>query len=192
MSGCSLILWGKTEAGDAVYCPNAVVANSSTTTGCDDGSEPFTIPNGNIVTNKAAFENASCAVDPINPELGAPPAGATKLKDFAGNNNNTNTSNNKNTSCSANGNSNENSNSGGGSGASRGTAIGAGVGVPLGTIALAGVGWALFERKKRYQLLNSPQQPLMMMMPSDPAATPKSELPGFNQVAQELEGDRFK
>jgi hypothetical protein len=189
MSGCSLILYGKTEAGNAVYCPNAIVANSSTTTGCDDGSEPFTIPNGNIVTNKAAFENASCAVDPINPQLGAPPAGATKLKDSAGNNNN---NNNNNTSCSASGNSNENSNSGSGASSSRGTAIGAGVGVPLGTIALAGVGWALFERKKRNQLLNSPQQPLMMMMPSDPAATPKSELPGFNQAPQELEGDRLK
>lgn len=177
MSGCSLLLYGKTEAGNAVYCPNAIVANSSTTTGCDDGSEPFTIPNGNIVTNKAAFENASCAVDPINPQLGAPPAGATKLKDSAGNNN---------TSCSA----NDNSNSGSGASSSRGTAIGAGVGVPLGTIALAGIGWALFERKKRYQLLNSPQQPLMM--PLDPAATPKSELPGFNQAPQELEGDRFK
>jgi len=37
----------------------------------------------------------------------------------------------------------------------RDVAIGAGVGVPLGVLLLTALGWALFERKKRYALLNS-------------------------------------
>lgn len=35
-------------------------------------------------------------------------------------------------------------------------AIGAGVGVPLGVLFLTALGWALYERKRRYALLNSP------------------------------------
>lgn len=37
----------------------------------------------------------------------------------------------------------------------RDVAIGAGVGVPLGVLFLTALGWALFERRKRYALLNS-------------------------------------
>ena len=51
-------------------------------------------------------------------------------------------------------------------------AIGAGVGVPLGVLFLTAFGWALYERKKRYSLLNSPAvasaQPVQPMQPVQP------------------------
>ncbi|KAI9932612.1 hypothetical protein ASPWEDRAFT_33497 [Aspergillus wentii DTO 134E9] len=55
-----------------------------------------------------------------------------------------------------------NSSSGADSGSSRSSsnnnvAIGAGVGVPLGVLAITAITWALWERRKRYLLLNSPQ-----------------------------------
>ncbi|ODM23749.1 hypothetical protein SI65_01338 [Aspergillus cristatus] len=37
----------------------------------------------------------------------------------------------------------------------RDVAIGAGVGVPLGVLLLTALGWALFERKRRYAMMNS-------------------------------------
>lgn len=87
-----------------------------------------------------------------------------------------------------------NSNSTSDSSGNKDAAIGAGVGVPLGVIALAAVGWALAERRKRYALINSPQ-PMMMPIPQSdgqmqkPSGYGVQELDAY-QSPQELPGKR--
>lgn len=65
--------------------------------------------------------------------------------------------------------------------------IGAGVGVPLGVLAFAALGWAIFERRKHYQLVNSLSQPVM----HSEEQKINLEMPD-NQVPYELEGDRTR
>lgn len=128
--------------------------------------------------NKAALAGASCARDLVNPTRGATASQPANTGSASATSTSTSVP-----TCTS-------DKSNGGS-SSRDTAIGAGVGVPLGVIACAAIGWALFERKKRYHLINSPPPPPVMMMQPEMGSAPKSELSAFNQAPQELEAERY-
>lgn len=152
---------------------------NSTGLGCSDGVEPFAAEPASIVTNKAALQGASCAVDPLNPKMGATQAATATHSSLPTATNGS--------SCNATSGSSDN-------GSSKNAAIGAGVGVPLGVIALATIGWALAERRKRYQLINSPPpQPMVVqqVMPTAPQEMATTQ-PGSSQGLQELEGGGYK
>ena len=171
-SGCSLVLYSyDPDSGGSLYCPNSIVGDSSGANGvgCAEGLNPISVPDGNVIINKGLLENASCAVNTLNPTA---PAAAITASSTS-----TNSSLPRCTS--------DNSKDSGSS--SRDAAIGAGVGVPLGVLALASVGWALFERKKRYHPLSSVSQPIVHIQQDHKA---NLELPDTNQIPHELEGDR--
>ncbi|RJE24081.1 hypothetical protein PHISCL_03570 [Aspergillus sclerotialis] len=176
--GCALPFWG-TINGEAAYCPDSIVPNA-TGVGCSDGTEPFTVGPASIITNKAALEGASCAVDPLNPKIGATQAAtATHTSSFPTATNGTGSS------CNSDSGSSDNSNS-------KNAAIGAGVGVPLGVISLATIGWALAERKKRYQLINSPPPQPMVVQQVMPQTQPQEMATTQPGGVQELEGAGYK
>ncbi|PKY05909.1 hypothetical protein P168DRAFT_280776 [Aspergillus campestris IBT 28561] len=130
--GCSIVLYNNRD-GVSTYCPNSIVANSSHSIGCAGEAEPFTIKQGDIITDRGVLSRASCAIDTIDPTAAATPlpsptpTGAGQCKESS----------------------------------STHVAIGAGVGVPLGVIAILGLCWGLYERRKRYQLLGSAQGDMM-------------------------------
>ncbi|RJE21873.1 hypothetical protein PHISCL_05791 [Aspergillus sclerotialis] len=169
-SGCSLVLYNYDADKDkALYCPNSIVGDplGPDGIGCADGQDPFSVPSGNVILNRGLLENASCAVDTLNPT--APAAAITHSPNAA------NTSVPR---CA----SDNSRDSGSGT---RNVAIGAGVGVPLGVLALSAVGWAIFERRKRHQLVKSLAQPVIQTE----VQKTNLELPD-NQIPHELEGDR--
>lgn len=71
-------------------------------------------------------------------------------------------------------------------------AIGAGVGVPLGVLFLTALGWALYERRRRYSLLNSPAvastQPVQPIQPVQPVQSEYGH-PGYGKsvTSQEMQ-----
>ncbi|KAI9929543.1 hypothetical protein ASPWEDRAFT_172801 [Aspergillus wentii DTO 134E9] len=188
-SACSIVLLENTKQAGVWYCCNSIVANSSSSVGCFNDQAAFQLPDGDVVMDKALMASASCAADTISPTGGnsiavssstsTSSASESTTSSSSGSSSNTNTcdstsadsaTSNTNTTCNA----NDKNNS------SRDVAIGVGVGVPLGVLACTGLAWALFERKKRYSLLNSPQamvaaaQPYPMAPP--PMAKPPQEL----------------
>ncbi|KAL6229771.1 hypothetical protein BDW75DRAFT_224469 [Aspergillus navahoensis] len=155
-TGCSIVLYSNVE-GNALYCPNSIVANSSNSIGCANSQEPFRVPLGNIVPNKAALANTSCSAEPT----------MATTKEAASS---TGTPSSSPPSCPTNSASDAKTNiSDQGSGDSKTLAVGVGVGVSLGVVSLISLIWGVYERRKRQQLLNS--MPLVMPMNSDPYAS---------------------
>lgn len=154
--GCSIVLYDNRD-GVATYCPNSIVANSSTSIGCANEVEPITIKQGDIITDRGVLSKASCAKDTIDPTAAATPvssptpSAAAQCKESSSTN----------------------------------VAIGAGVGVPLGVIAILGLCWGLYERRKRYQLLSSPQGAMAQGQHYDmvPATTPSFATGGVTPVS---------
>lgn len=177
--GCALPFYGTID-GEALYCPDSIVPNA-TGLGCADGTEPFSVRPASIITNKAALSGAYCAVDPINPKIDATQAATATQSAFP------TATNNSMSSCSPD--SEENS-------SSEKVAIGAGVGVPLGVVSLITIAWALFERKKRYQMINSPPPQPVVMQQAIPQTTPQelADTPrlGGSCGIQELEAESRK
>ncbi|EEQ27438.1 conserved hypothetical protein [Microsporum canis CBS 113480] len=169
-SGCSIVLYSFLK-GTALYCANSIVSNSSDSITCAGNTEPFLINDGDVITNKALLERASCSVPRLNPTA----------------------SNSDGTHASATSVPVEHETSG-----ASNVAIGAGVGVPLGLLAIGAIGWALYERKKRYRLINSyssqstetqlpPIQPQTQPMAAQPYEMPPTSKPThFTTAPQEL------
>ncbi|KAL6234974.1 hypothetical protein BDW75DRAFT_230672 [Aspergillus navahoensis] len=145
MNACSIVLYSNVE-GNAWYCANSIVANSSTSVGCANNLDPFQIPLGKIVLNKAALANTSCSAEPTaTVTIGA--ASSSSCPTDSASVADTSISN-----C--------------GTGDSRTVAVGAGVGVSLGVLSLVSLIWAVYERRKRQQLVNS--TPPTVPINSDP------------------------
>ncbi|KAG2014528.1 hypothetical protein GB937_006755 [Aspergillus fischeri] len=145
MNACSIVLYSNVE-GNAWYCANSIVANSSTSVGCANNLDPFQIPLGKIVLNKAALANTSCSAEPTaTVTIGAASSSSCP----------TNSASVTDTSISNRG-----------TGDSRTVAVGVGVGVSLGVLSLVSLIWAVYERRKRQQLMNS--TPPTVPMNSDP------------------------
>lgn len=130
--GCSIVLYDNRD-GVSTYCPNSIVANSSDSIGCANGIEPISIKQGDIITDRGVLSQASCVKDTIDPTAAATSSPSPTPTGAA--------------QCKES--------------SSTRAAIGAGVGVPLGVIALLGLCWGLYERRKRYQLLGSAQGAMM-------------------------------
>ncbi|PKX97724.1 uncharacterized protein P174DRAFT_458330 [Aspergillus novofumigatus IBT 16806] len=141
MNACSIVLYSNVE-GNAWYCANSIVANSSTSVGCANNLDPFQIPLGKIVLNKAALANTSCSAEPTATVTIGAASGSSCPTNSA-------------TSISIRE-----------TGGSRTVAVGVGVGVSLGVLSLVSLMWAVYERRKRQQLVNS--TPPTVPMSSDP------------------------
>ncbi|KAF3895017.1 hypothetical protein GTR04_7036 [Trichophyton interdigitale] len=169
-TGCSIPLHSFVNR-TALYCANAVVANSSSSTACAGDTEPFTINRGDIIIDSALLARASCTVPRLDPSspgndiihasaMSAPVELQNASKTYV--------------------------------------AIGAGVGVPLGVLAIGAIGWALYERRKRLRLIETyASQPVAVHQPmyqqetqpvmAHPYEMPPDSKPShLSQVPQEL------
>ncbi|KAK9578526.1 hypothetical protein V6Z92_009199 [Aspergillus fumigatus] len=157
-SGCSIVLYSNV-GGNVLYCPNSIVPNSSNSIGCANSQEPFQVPLGSIIPNKAVLANTSCSAEPTR---------ATSIDTASSSTaSGTGTSSASPSSCPTTSASGAQTNiSDNGSVDSKTLAVGVGVGVSLGVVSLISLIWGTYERRKRQQLLNS--MPSTMPMNSEP------------------------
>ncbi|KAJ5933898.1 hypothetical protein N7454_006227 [Penicillium verhagenii] len=134
-AGASLVWYtnGTVTDGEDEYCCNSMVISGNDTLVCStisgETQTPFTIANGSAIADVAAL-------DGLVKESSS--STSTTVANNTGNSDDTASSN---STCS--------------SGSNNDVAIGAGVGVPLGVIALVALGWALYERHLRKQMLTT-------------------------------------
>ncbi|KAL4999592.1 hypothetical protein BDV10DRAFT_164599 [Aspergillus recurvatus] len=129
-TGCAIIPYNNTDQG-AYYCCNSIVNDvTGPNPSCDLDLEPFTLTSATIVPGAALLENYVQASDSDNTA------------------NTSTTARNETDACPDSGKSSSNANA-------TTVAVGAGVGVPLGVAALAGFAWALYERRRRLQVITS-------------------------------------
>ncbi|KAL4905769.1 hypothetical protein BDW74DRAFT_12688 [Aspergillus multicolor] len=122
--GCAIIPYNNTEEG-VYYCCNSIVNNSTgTKPSCAWDVEPFTLQSATIIPGAALLE------------------GYVQVSDSDSTTNTSTTAQNATVDCPSPDSSSSSSDS-------HDVAIGAGVGVPLGVLALAGIAWALYERRRR-------------------------------------------
>ncbi|RDW76290.1 uncharacterized protein DSM5745_06282 [Aspergillus mulundensis] len=123
--GCAIIPYNNTEEG-VYYCCNSIVNNSTgPRPSCAWDTDPFTLQSATIIPGAALLENYAQVSDSDTTNTST--AEQNKTVDCLNAGTNTSSSNSKE------------------------VAIGAGVGVPLGVLALAGIAWALYERRQRLQ-----------------------------------------
>ncbi|PWY71777.1 hypothetical protein BO94DRAFT_539382 [Aspergillus sclerotioniger CBS 115572] len=144
-TACSLILYSDVN-GKALYCPNSIISNGTSSIGCADGVSPIQVATGQPIAGKAYLSKytLTSSITTTN---------TTSNSSSSSNDNCANTSSG-NTNNSTTGSNSTND----GDKVSRETlaAVGAGVGVPLGLLAMASLGYGYNERRKRVQLQNSP------------------------------------
>ncbi|KAF3491194.1 uncharacterized protein GIQ15_00711 [Arthroderma uncinatum] len=136
--GCTVVLYSFLN-NKSLYCANSIVANSSNSIGCAEDTKPFTINSGDVITNRALLAKADCSVPTLNQTAansGMPSSTATPTSSPDKDNSDPKT-----------------------------IAVGVGVGIPLGILAVFAFGWALYERKQRYLLINSHSSQMMEPQP---------------------------
>ncbi|KAK2820071.1 hypothetical protein FQN49_007747 [Arthroderma sp. PD_2] len=145
-TGCSIVLH-RFLNGTSTYCANSIISKTADSITCAEDTEPFTINSGDIITDKAVLAKADCSVPRLNPTVAIDdmPSASGSSRPTPGS-----------IKVEAR------------DAAATNVAIGVGVGVPLGVIALLAIGWALYERKKRYLLINSSPHQVMETQPYPP------------------------
>ncbi|WEW56416.1 hypothetical protein PRK78_001859 [Emydomyces testavorans] len=127
--GASILDIGSSERS-AKYCCNGVIRNGSSVR-CANGDDPFPLQDGEILLGYAALSNV---VSTMSATASRTPPARTGPPPFPGNRNNRPPSSGPNS-----------------------VAIGVGVGVPLGVIALAAIGWVIYERRKHRRYITQEQ-----------------------------------
>lgn len=166
--GATIINAGYDESH--LYCCFGVFKKESSIE-CSDGDKPFTLPSGTMILGRAALANFTSSASQSD-STAEPTSTSTSS-------------------------STPESTDGGASASSTNIAIGAGVGIPLALIALAALGWAVFERRKRrHYLAQAPYVP--GNHPSSEVKhhnfgwgrRPPAELSGGDVHRPELEGEQ--
>lgn len=126
MSGGDLVSFLNNYNGKEQFCCGLITAENGTA-GCANNRGSFTLGSARLMYGYAALENATVTSDEFSSSSTSTTSEATAFS-TAGATSGTSTD---------------------GSCRDDSTAIGAGVGVPLGVMALAGLAWGFWERRKR-------------------------------------------